>query len=914
MDTKIGKSFGFALFIAIVAVVALAAMGVFSPQRAGADVGTVTVTVSPTGAGSAAQYTVVFTPDAAVDVGERIFITFNSKTTVPSPVQASSVRLKAAVTTGNVHDELRPASAVTVSGRTLEITVPDMSTANSDTGDQGIGTGSVTVIITQSAGIQNPNLAANSYTLDVSTDVEPVAVPSDDYSITASISLSASSAARGAVITVDAVGLNANCAVCTIQVAGANRGIGSIDANGVFSGSFTTSSSTATGGTVSVIDSTGRNWGGSIAGTATADTANQTLIDANANFTAGGVTAGDTITIVNTMETVISVDSPTQLTTTVGTVGWTEDDIYTITNITGPAYSQKAGATPRSAAVTPGSVVSVDLVDYTPLTVGTIASVTISGAVGPITDGTGALTSGGTGSLDPLKFTVPIGTSTGTHKVIITDSAGKAANFDLEIVNRVLGVTPNPAAIGQSFTITGTGLSANGNIPAHQLCVTGQTTGINCLNAAAITIDSTGKFLFTGRLDTLEATANSSSITVTATDNRLLVATSSGFARTDRTLTLNPETVGPGGSVNVSGTGMTVDTDESGVIQTAKVTVTASGGLILAGTTTFPVDSSGNWTGNITVPIDADAGTITITATDNARVLNLVDSSGAANVRTNKVSTAILTVPAGTVTVTPSAAPTGSAITIDGSNFSFNANASSVTIGGSSAMPIGGLTTDSTGSFSIQTTVPAVQTGGSLLPGAKIVSVKVGSITGTTTDFTIPNPTITITPSAAAADETVRFVGENFNALGTVNTITFGTASAVPSPAPRTGTTGSFESDVRVPALNPGTYTVTVSNASGFTANVTFTALASAAATTGAPQATEMVFADVIANSDNLVRVWWFNNADQSWSFYDPRPAFAAVTTYTEASSGDIVWVNVTSQQDFQGLTLFPGWNLISLD
>ena len=70
----------------------------------------------------------------------------------------------------------------------------------------------------------------------------------------------------------------------------------------------------------------------------------------------------------------------------------------------------------------------------------------------------------------------------------------------------------------------------------------------------------------------------------------------------------------------------------------------------------------------------------------------------------------------------------------------------------------------------------------------------------------------------------------------------------------------------------------------------------------------------IISNDDNLVRVWRFSNADQSWSFYDPRPAFASANTLAKTGAGDIVWVNVTAEQTFQSGTLFPGWNLISLD
>ncbi|MDP7084773.1 MAG: hypothetical protein QGH97_10460, partial [Dehalococcoidia bacterium] len=76
--------------------------------------------------------------------------------------------------------------------------------------------------------------------------------------------------------------------------------------------------------------------------------------------------------------------------------------------------------------------------------------------------------------------------------------------------------------------------------------------------------------------------------------------------------------------------------------------------------------------------------------------------------------------------------------------------------------------------------------------------------------------------------------------------------------------------------------------------------------------ATETLFADEIT-ADNLVRVWFYDNATQDWSFFDPDPLFAAANTYADATTGNIVWVNVTEETTFQSSTLFAGWNLISL-
>ena len=80
-----------------------------------------------------------------------------------------------------------------------------------------------------------------------------------------------------------------------------------------------------------------------------------------------------------------------------------------------------------------------------------------------------------------------------------------------------------------------------------------------------------------------------------------------------------------------------------------------------------------------------------------------------------------------------------------------------------------------------------------------------------------------------------------------------------------------------------------------------------------ATAAPETIFANVIANDDNLVRIWRFDNATQVWRFYDPRPEFEDFNTLAKSGVGDIVWVNVTTEQAFQAGTLFPGWNLMTL-
>ena len=848
MNTKVGTSFGLILMLAIGVIAAMLALGTFSAPKAHAVVEGVSVTVSPDGARSIGQYTIQVSANTNLDVGQRVFVSFNSSTTVPAAIDASNVTLKATSLTGDgTANELVTAGSVTVSGNEVRIAVPDMATGTTpsgNAGDDGIAAkAAITITFLQAAGITSPNDATPStaYTVNVWTDSEPTPVASSSYSITASVSLSATSGAQGDVITVTGVGFDANCTTCSIflTTGSENIGSGAIDATGSFSGSFTVSGATLPGGTIYVTDAVGN-----------------------------------------------SVTSSS-------------------------SFSQNAGATPRSTSASPGANVSVDLVDYTATAViVTSSGTTVSGsnaANDPASSFT-IPTGGASSTLSPYVFTVPIGTASGTHLVVITESGAgtKSASFNLEVVSRTLTVTPNPAAIGQSITVSGTGFTANGIIASSAL-TTGDGGVIN--SGSAITIDSGGAWSFAGRVPTLNALADNSGtgITVSATDGTL-TGTSSGFNRTARTFTLDPSTASAGVAITVSGTGMTVDNNEISTV-TAQVTITVNTGSLI-GTTIFPVNSDGTWSGTVTTPTTASVGSLTFTATDNADALN-------ADGDNNRVVTAALTVPAGTVSVDPASASTGTIVTVTGSNFPPSTTASVLTFASASALPTGGITTDGDGGFSVTTEIPAAITGGSLSPGAAIVSVTVGSISGTTTAFSVPNPSITIEPSSATVEDTIIITGAGFNALTAVTVLNIGTASALPSPAPRAGRTGEVEAIVIVPLLNPGKYTVVMTNATGFTATATFTALAAPAVEVVSTSDVSVIFADAFA-ADEVERVFLFTNPTSegeagAWTFNDPREAFQEFNTYETCTDGDIAWVKFTQTTTFQGSTYFTGFNQVPI-
>ena len=60
----------------------------------------------------------------------------------------------------------------------------------------------------------------------------------------------------------------------------------------------------------------------------------------------------------------------------------------------------------------------------------------------------------------------------------------------------------------------------------------------------------------------------------------------------------------------------------------------------------------------------------------------------------------------------------------------------------------------------------------------------------------------------------------------------------------------------------------------------------------------------------NLAAVWLYDNATQTWAVYSPwNPP--EVNDLKTVSSNDVVWMDVISEVQFQGKTLYPGWNLV---
>jgi len=398
------------------------------------------------------------------------------------------------------------------------------------------------------------------------------------------------------------------------------------------------------------------------------------------------------------------------------------------------------------------------------------------------------------------------------------------------------------------------------------------------------------------------------SITVKATtplgkQKILMTSGGEGTRYTTVTITGAPVTVSPstavaGQEVTVTGTGFTKSSNLTSItVGGETVTYTSSGGLNTSTTiaTGVDTDSSGNFSTSFLIP---DA-TTTRTAGDH-KIL-VTDDGGL----TGEV---FMTAPGRTISLSSETSKRASEVTVTGTGYEAKGTVALTYLSGTTTTSLGSATADSYGDFTKVVTIPNT-------PSIPSTNTLTGAISGggsKTATHKIGASSITLDVDEQSTGENITITGAGFPAYATVGTMTIGGLDIKPTPAPSTDVDGGFTATVMVPGLVEGSHNVSVT-ASSVTGSVSLKVVATTAAVVAVSTATEDVFADSIANG-TLVRVWKFNNAEQAWSFYDPREEFADANTLTDTASDDIVWVNVSADESFQSTTLVAGWNLISLD
>ena len=385
-------------------------------------------------------------------------------------------------------------------------------------------------------------------------------------------------------------------------------------------------------------------------------------------------------------------------------------------------FDQLASATPSSTEVTRGSGLPVQLYDFP---TGDVTAKIVDQVVSGVDDEEK--------STDPYPedgaytLSVPQGTTPGTKRVTIT-VGDEFDTFLITIVSRTLTVSPSAAVPGQAVTVSGSGFARIDNVT-----LTLEKTMLD--RGGKIAVNTDGTFLYTGKVPFTNETGSAGTKewkAVDQSDATGRAATSSGFTIQKRAVALSPSTANPGATVDVYGSGWGVTTRGTVNSQVTLSLVDRDGDVVGSATFgPFPVSSTGEFTGAITVPTSVPVSTISVVATDNNGGKKSdedtdgpsLDQTGAFE-GTNKSEDANLRVPTGVITVSPDTASTGTVITVTGRGFPAQTNLSELFFGTANALPVPAPATDVSGTFTVTLTVPAAPRGGSLTPGAVVIRPK----------------------------------------------------------------------------------------------------------------------------------------------------------------------------------------------
>ena len=350
---------------------------------------------------------------------------------------------------------------------------------------------------------------------------------------------------------------------------------------------------------------------------------------------------------------------------------------------------------------------------------------------------------------------------------------------------------------------------------------------------------------------------------------------------------------GPSGAHQITGVGQSI--------------ITVGGTPLKPPYAFYPInfDLFGDWATTISIPVTD------VTVAGGAITIEAVDDSGVSN--TTQV---IIGIPG--ITLNPASSRVNTEVSIVGQGFPaanvltrFNAQVPISYAGFALAV----VSADKLGGFTATIQVPK----STKIPSNNIVRATVlGFDQWGLGVHTVPEPTITLSPSTGVAGTAVTIIGKGFSPNIAVSTARTGGINVLGSPRLVTDDDGDFVKIFNMPVFPPGRQTVTVA-VDGWAAKNVFTVVEGVAVTRALPLASPSTkAADALASltqDENLIRVWTFDNGSKTWEFFDPRPAFSKANTINSMVSSQIYWIRLNRDQttSLNGtvMPLFKGWNLV---
>ena len=358
-------------------------------------------------------------------------------------------------------------------------------------------------------------------------------------------------------------------------------------------------------------------------------------------------------------------------------------------------------------------------------------------------------------------------------------------------------------------------------------------------------------------------------------------------------LTIQPSTAVVGQSITVTGEGFheAVGPD-SGDPENVIASIMVGNAPVPSTSYDRNVASGGRVVVNFVVPDHASL------SADGEYTVRITDGGG-------RQGSATLTIPKETISITPTESRIGSEITVSCAGFPVGpSKLVTIKYDGTTRETT---TTDSAGNcVSVDIEVPndagvgtthKVRAEGNVAGDADAVNVEV--------DHKTPKAVVTLSAEEASRGSILTVSGANFNTFRPV-IIEIGDSLVTPSPAPTTDRDGSFSADVLVPGVSLGNRNVRVTvNTVPVVENIRIT-------DNPVVQTPAQVFG---ALGDALQVVWYYDSDSQTWSFYDPDPAFAAASDLTTIPSGLSSYsVQLSEAATFNGTAYKAGWVTIILD
>ena len=368
-----------------------------------------------------------------------------------------------------------------------------------------------------------------------------------------------------------------------------------------------------------------------------------------------------------------------------------------------------------------------------------------------------------------LKVTVPSGATTGKITIDVNSETATSSNdFIVVAPPTITSFTPNQGSIRSTVTISGNNF--NPTIANNTVKFNGKTATVNSATTTELQV----------------------MVPVGATTGKITVEASNGTATsaTDFTVVLSanaPKITSFTPTSGLAGTNV--------VISGSNFSTTAANNTVKFNGTTATVNSATATELQVTVPVGATTGKITVEVNDETAT-----------------STNDFILPPTITSFTPARGLEGANVTISGNNFSTTATSNTVKFNGTEAVVASSTTTE------LRVKVPSGATTG------KITVETNGETATSATDFTVVFPaTITsFTPNQGAIRSQVTIKGTNFSATAADNTVKFNGKTATVTSAKDT------ELQVTVPVgATTGKITVEV-NGGTATSSTDFTVVLSA--------------------------------------------------------------------------------------